>query len=40
MLIYKYPSENVFKKYHIFLFGNFEGRVSTDNQGIKKMQDF
>ncbi len=28
------------KKYHIFLFGNFEGRVSADNQGIKKLQDF
>lgn len=40
MLIYKYPSENVFKKYHIFLFGNFAGRVSADNQGIKKFQNF
>ena len=40
MLIYKYPSENVFKKYHIFLFGDFAGRVSAYNQGIKKLQDF
>ena len=28
------------KSITFFLFGNFAGRVSADNQGIKKLQNF